>query len=159
MRGTDNCPPGTASVGARRAATVVVLLGLLAMALCVGAACEKSKYRVRNEYWEANRTLKKLEKEAKDMKAAMNRDRCEWRGGKPQFEAQYLGGPVTSVARLHITKWNALQAQINECTATCNDHKAEGADRGFTMGIDHAALMRDASTPITTSTITPDHHH
>lgn len=157
MRGSHNCPPGTASVGARRAATVLVLLGLLAMALCLGAACERSKYRLRRDYWEADHELKKLEKEAKDMKAAMNRDRCQWKDDKPQFEAQYLGGPVTSVARAHITKWNALQVKIDKCTATCNECKVEGVDRGFTMGIDHAALMRDASTPITTSTITPDH--
>ena len=157
MRGSRNCPPGTASVGARHARMAVFLLGLLAMVLCLGAACEKSKYRVRNEYWEANRTLKKREKEAKDMKAAMNRDGCRWPGDKPQFEAQYLGGPLTSVAEAHITKWNALQVKINTCTTTCNGCKADGRDRGFDMGIDPAEFSRNIARPITPSTTTPDH--
>jgi len=158
MRASHNCAPGAVSVGARRAATVVVLLGLLAMALCLGAACEKRKYQVRDDYWEANHTLKKLEKEANKIKAAMNRDHCEWPGGKPQFPAQYLGGPATSVAERHIENWNALQVKINACTTTCNESKAEGQRRGFDMGFDPAEFSRDIARPNTPSTTTPHHH-
>ena len=142
MRASHNCAPGAVSVGARRAATVVVLLGLLAMALCLGAAC----------------TLKKLEKEANKIKAAMNRDHCEWPGGKPQFPAQYLGGPATSVAERHIENWNALQVKINACTRTCNDSRDEGQRRGFDMGFDPAEFSRDIARPNTPSTTTPHHH-